>query len=144
RALVLARRDRQHAAAPPSRPPHHAATHRHRAPHHPRLGGGKRAPSGMTAPRILCAGMAVLDEVFLLPHLPAANTKAQASAFAAVVGGCAANAAVAIARLGGAARLAAALGDPARDEIGDRVLAGLAREGVACPGVVRLPGATST
>jgi sulfofructose kinase len=88
--------------------------------------------------------MAVLDEVFRVPRLPAANTKEIASAFASVVGGCAANAAVAIVRLGGAAELAAALGDPLQDEIGARILAALEREGVGCSGLVRRAGASST
>jgi len=98
----------------------------------------------MTAPRVLCAGMAVLDEIFRVEHVPPVNTKVIAAAFASAIGGCAANAAVAIVRLAGDAELAAVLGDPLYDEIGDRILAGLARERVACPGIVRVGGATST
>ncbi|MFL4999445.1 MAG: PfkB family carbohydrate kinase [Xanthobacteraceae bacterium] len=106
-----------------------------------------RAGTGMTgapAPRILCAGMAVLDEVFRVERVPAANTKTRAGAFASVVGGCAANAAVAIARLGGAAELAAVLGEAGHDEVGDRILSRLAREGVRCSGMVRVAKASST
>jgi len=88
--------------------------------------------------------MAVLDEVFRVERVPTANSKARASAFAAVVGGCAANAAVAIVRLGGRAELAAALGDQSQDPVGDRILAALAHERVACSGIVRVAGATST
>jgi len=88
--------------------------------------------------------MAVLDEVFRVERVPAANSKTRADAFASVVGGCAANAAVAIARLGGMAELAAALGERGRDDVGERVLAALAREGVRCSGIVRVAGATST
>jgi sugar/nucleoside kinase (ribokinase family) len=67
-----------------------------------------------------------------------------ASEFIAVGGGCAANAAVAIARLGGAASFAGALGGPAGQEpISDRILAWLAAEGVDCAGCVRLDGVTS-
>jgi sugar/nucleoside kinase (ribokinase family) len=88
--------------------------------------------------------MAVLDEVFRVDRTPAANTKTRAGAFASVIGGCAANAAVAIARLGGAAELAAALGEAGRDDIGDRILIRLAREGVRCSGIVRVAGASST
>jgi sulfofructose kinase len=95
------------------------------------------------APRILCAGMAVLDEVFRVERFPAANAKAQASAFLSVVGGCAANAAIAISRLGGRVELVAALGATPTDAIGDRILSGLAQEGVACRDVVRVAGATS-
>jgi sugar/nucleoside kinase (ribokinase family) len=61
-----------------------------------------------------------------------------------VGGGCAANAAVAIARLGGEASYAGPLGGPAGQEpISDRILAGLAAEGVDCGGCVRLDGVTS-
>jgi sulfofructose kinase len=94
---------------------------------------------------ILCAGMAVLDEIFRVAQFPEPHGKTQANAFMAVVGGCAANAAIAIARLGGQAHLAAALGGPAEaDDVGDRILAGLAREGIAGSGIVRIAGATST
>jgi sugar/nucleoside kinase (ribokinase family) len=58
-----------------------------------------------------------------------------------VNGGCAANAAVAIARLGGRAALAGPLGGPAgEDAYGDRVLAALAREGVDCAPCPRIAG----
>ena len=99
--------------------------------------------SEAAAPRILCAGMAVLDEVFRVERVPAANTKTQASAFASVIGGCAANAAVAIVRLGGNADIAAALGEAGRDDVGERILTGLAREGVQGSGIVRVAGASS-
>jgi sulfofructose kinase len=92
--------------------------------------------------RILCAGMAVLDEVFRVARFPAAGAKAQASAFVSVIGGCAANAAVAISRLGGRAELVAALGGPPVDAIGDRILSALADEGIACR-AVRVAGAIS-
>jgi hypothetical protein len=48
---------------------------------------------------ILCAGVAVLDQVFRLDRFPVPQAKACSSAFAVVGGGCAANAAVAAARL---------------------------------------------
>ena len=96
------------------------------------------------APKIVCAGMAVLDQVFRVERFPAANVKARASAFFSVVGGCAANAAIAIARLGGHAKLAGVLGAPSDDEIGDRILSGLAREGIDCRSTVRMAGTTST
>jgi len=67
-----------------------------------------------------------------------------ASEFVAVGGGCAANAAVAIARLGGAASYAGPLGGPAgKEPISDRILAGLAAEDVDCAGCVQLAGVTS-
>ena len=64
----------------------------------------------MARPRILCTGIAVLDEVFRVNEFPPPDGKAMASEFVAVGGGCAANAAVAIARLGGAASYAGPLG----------------------------------
>ena len=92
------------------------------------------------APSILCAGIIVLDEVFQVERFPEPDGKTQASAFFAVNGGCAANAAVAIARLGGRAALCGPLGS---DENGDRVLAALAREGVDCRDCVRVAGLAS-
>jgi sulfofructose kinase len=98
----------------------------------------------MSKPRILCTGIAVLDEVFRVDEFPPPDGKAMATEFLAVGGGCAANAAVAIARLGGAASFAGPLGGPAGQEpISDRILVGLAAEGVDCAGCVRLDGVTS-
>jgi len=77
-------------------------------------GGGARA--------ILCAGIIVLDEVFRVDRFPQPDAKTQAQSFFIVNGGCAANAAVAVARLGG------------------RVLAALAREEIDCTGCQRLSG----
>jgi sugar/nucleoside kinase (ribokinase family) len=55
-------------------------------------------------------------------------------------GGCAANAAIAIARLGGMARFAGPVGD---DDHAARILSGLTREGVDVAGTVRVPGAST-
>jgi len=94
--------------------------------------------------RILCTGIAVLDEVFRVDEFPPPDGKAMATEFVAVGGGCAANAAVAIGRLGAAASYAGPIGGPAGQEpIGDRILSGLAAEGVDCAGCVRLDGVTS-
>jgi sugar/nucleoside kinase (ribokinase family) len=91
---------------------------------------------------ILCAGIAVLDEVFRVRAFPRPDTKVEASEFVTIGGGCAANAAVAIARLGGKVRFAAPLGGPASDDTtGDRLVEGLRREGVDCAGCVRVPRA---
>ena len=57
------------------------------------------------APRVLCTGIIVLDEVFRVDEFPRNDGKVEAKAFFAVNGGCAANAAVAVARLGGRATL---------------------------------------
>jgi sugar/nucleoside kinase (ribokinase family) len=92
-------------------------------------------------PRILCTGITVLDEVFRVEKFPPPDGKVQAKGFFVVNGGCAANAAVAIARLGGRAALAGPLGGPpGEDSNGDRVLAALAREKVDCSGCSRIPG----
>jgi sulfofructose kinase len=93
------------------------------------------------APRVLCAGIIVLDEVFRVAEFPKPDGKVQADGYFVVNGGCAANAAVAIARLGGRAALAGPMGGPpGRDDNGDRVLAALAREGVDCTACQRVPG----
>ncbi len=93
------------------------------------------------APRILCAGIIVLDEVFRVAEFPRPDGKVQAEGFFRVNGGCAANAAVAIARLGGRATLAGPMGGPAgEDENGDRVLKALARENVDCRFCQRVAG----
>jgi sugar/nucleoside kinase (ribokinase family) len=92
-------------------------------------------------PRILCAGIIVLDEVFYVEDFPRPDSKVEARDFFIVNGGCAANAAVAIARLGGRAMLAAPLGGPAgKDGNGDRVLAALAREQVDARACQRVDG----
>jgi len=91
--------------------------------------------------KVLCAGVAVLDEVFRVREFPTPDTKVAASDFLAIGGGCAANAAIAMARLGGKVRFAAPLGGPpGSDVIGDRLVEGLTREGVDCVGCVRVPG----
>jgi sulfofructose kinase len=94
-----------------------------------------------SVPRILCAGIIVLDEVFRVDEFPQPDGKVQAKGFFVVNGGCAANAAVAIARLGGRAFLAGPMGGPAGDdENGDRVLKALAREKVDCSACQRIDG----
>jgi sulfofructose kinase len=103
----------------------------------------ERSPPG-TGPEVLCTGIAVLDAVFGVDQFPVPQAKTQASAFMIISGGCAANAAVAIARLGGRARFAGPLGGPAGAEpIGDRILAGLAGEHVDCVACPRVPGVPS-
>jgi sulfofructose kinase len=93
-------------------------------------------------PHILCAGMAVLDEVFHVREFPAPDTKAEATEFFAVGGGNAANAAVAIARLGARVAFAGPIGGPSgEDAVGDRVMKALGAEGIDCSGCVRLAGA---
>ena len=90
---------------------------------------------------ILCAGIAVLDEVFRVQEFPAPDAKVEAQDFITIGGGCAANAAIVIARLGGKVRFAAPLGGPAGDDaIGNRLVEGLQSEGVDCVGCMRVDG----
>ena len=95
-----------------------------------------------SAPRILCTGILVLDEVFRVDEFPKARQQGRGRRnFSSVNGGCAANAAVAIARLGGRAALASPLGGPAgEDDNGDRVLAALVRENVDISACQRVDG----
>ncbi|WP_308916480.1 PfkB family carbohydrate kinase [Jannaschia sp. LMIT008] len=68
--------------------------------------------------RLLVVGISVLDYVHHLDVLPAGDAKHRSHAFERIGGGCAANAAVGAARLGGAVTLVTRLGtDPAGDEL---------------------------
>jgi len=105
------------------------------------MSSAETAARQKSAPRILCTGIIVLDEVFRVEEFPQADGKVQAKGFFVVNGGCAANAAVAIARLGGRAALAGPLGGPqGEDTNGDRVLKALAREDVDCSFCQRIDG----
>jgi sulfofructose kinase len=95
-------------------------------------------PSG--PPAVLCAGIAVQDIVLRVPQFPPPGGKAMADDFLIVSGGCAVNAAIAIARLGGRAHYAGPLGDT-DDAVSNQLMAELAREGIATTGVVRVPAA---
>lgn len=92
------------------------------------------------APLVVCVGIAVLDLVFRVEAMPRAAEKYRAHELAMVGGGIAANAAVAIARLGGRAALATRLG---ADAIGDEIVAGLEAEGVDCALARRFAGRRS-
>lgn len=96
------------------------------------------------APSILCAGIAVLDEVFRVERFAVPDVKTQASEFLSVNGGNAANAAVAITHLGGRAGFVGPLGGPAgEDPNGDRLLTLLARETIDCSACPRMAGVPS-
>jgi sulfofructose kinase len=96
-------------------------------------------------PEVVCTGIAVLDAVFRVAQFPVPEAKTQASAFMFVSGGCAANAAVAITRLGGRARFAGPLGGPAGQEaIGDRIVAALAAKQVDTAWCPRVAGVASS
>lgn len=78
-------------------------------------------------PHVVCAGVITVDHVFHLPAHPEQGQKHRASATKMVVGGCALNAAAAIARLGGKVSLAGAIGD---DMLGTFVRQELQRLGI--------------
>jgi sulfofructose kinase len=90
---------------------------------------------------VLVLGLAVADFVFGLEHLPDKPVKYRAERGELVGGGGGGNAAVAIARLGGTARLLARLGD---DRIGDLILEGLEAERIDTSLVHRSPGGRSS
>ena len=93
--------------------------------------------------RILCAGVAVQDIVMRVEQFPAPGSKVSGSDFLITGGGCAANAALAVARLGGRAAFAGPLGDAA-DAVSSRIVADLGAAGIDCTGVVRVPGAVAS
>src|SRR6185437_8138790 len=74
-------------------------------------------------------------------RFPQPGEKVYASQYIVTGGGCAANASLAVARLGGSAYFAGPLGGT-HDDISNRILSDLAAEGVDCSRVVRLDGAT--
>ena len=94
---------------------------------------------------VVCAGTAVIDNVYRVEHFPVTGIKTRATDFLQILGGCAANASVAVHRLGGRARLASAIGGPqGRDLTGDSIMARLANEEIDVSSVMRVDGATSS
>jgi sugar/nucleoside kinase (ribokinase family) len=91
---------------------------------------------------VLCAGIAVQDIVFRVAEFPPPGGKCMTHEFMTVLGGCAVNAAVAVARLGGKAHYAGPLGDT-NDNVSNQLMAGMAQEGIDTSGVVRVAGATA-
>ena len=94
----------------------------------------------VAAPKILAVGVAFLDHVFAVDSLPAAGGKQLAYAQTTVGGGMAANAAVAVARLGGNASFWGRVGD---DDIGREIVRRLARENVDVADLRCVAGARS-
>ncbi len=90
---------------------------------------------------ILVLGMAAVDFVLSMDSFPTEPTKYRAKAAEIVGGGPAANAAVAIARLGGSPSFIGRLGD---DPLADLVLNDLEEAGVATTHVHRAPGGRSS
>ncbi len=93
-------------------------------------------------PAVLCAGIAVQDIVFRVKDFPPPGGKAMTDQFVIVSGGCAVNAAIAVARLGGRARYSGPMGGEA-DPISGMILADLAREGVDTSAIVRIAEASA-
>jgi sulfofructose kinase len=95
-----------------------------------------------SAPAVLCAGIAVQDIVFRVAQFPAPGGKCMTNEFIVVSGGCAVNAAIALARLDGRAYYTGPLGHTG-DAISNQLMAEMAREGIDTTGVVRVPDATA-
>jgi sulfofructose kinase len=90
--------------------------------------------------RVMVAGSAALDFVYQVAQLPEGGSKFAAQAVDIVGGGCAANAAVAIARLGGTPQLLARFGD---DDVCKLVLGDILSENVDTSHCEITPGARS-
>jgi len=90
--------------------------------------------------RIAVCGSAVVDMVLQVESFPRKPEKHTAQRATLVGGGCAANAAVAIARLGGQAQMLARLG---QDDIGALIERDLVAEGVDCSTIMHQNGGQS-
>lgn len=93
-----------------------------------------------TVTRILCLGMSALDAIYRVPVIPVTPIKILATDFAESGGGMAANASVAVARVGGQVAYWGRVGD---DALGTRILGQLAAEGVDVSGARRIRGCVS-
>jgi sulfofructose kinase len=93
------------------------------------------------ARHIICVGHAALDRIYRIEAFPPHPTKVRALEHIEVGGGMAANAAVAIARLGGRAELWSRVGD---DNVGQAIRAGLRAEQVDVRYVQAFEGARSS
>jgi len=90
--------------------------------------------------RVVCVGLAVLDVVFEVATLPSGPGKNFARGLRHVGGGPAANGAVTVARLGGAAAFVGAVGD---DLTGTRIAEDLTAEGIDTSHLEVVAGSTS-
>jgi sulfofructose kinase len=84
--------------------------------------------------------MSALDAIYRVPAIPATPTKVLATGYTECGGGMAANASVAVARLGGQASYWGRVG---ADTLGTRILDQLSAEGVDVAGVRRIAGCVS-
>jgi sulfofructose kinase len=101
----------------------------------------ERAAAMVSAKRIICVGHAALDRIYRIEAFPAQPTKVRAIEHVESGGGMAANAAVAIARLGGKAELWSRTGD---DGVGSAIRAGLKAERVDVRYLQAFDGARSS
>ncbi len=101
----------------------------------------KAAVNMASAKHIICVGHAALDRIYRIESFPPQPTKVRALEHVEAGGGMAANAAVAIARLGGAAELWSRVGD---DSAGHTIRAGLKAERVDVRYVQAFEGARSS
>lgn len=83
---------------------------------------------------VITLGVAVQDFVFSVDEMPTESRKYRANDLAVIGGGCAATAAVAVARLGGDSRLISRLGNDMTAEI---IVGELELDGVDCAGMKR-------
>lgn len=91
--------------------------------------------------RVICVGHSALDRVFSVEAWPLGSAKVVARSFAEIGGGMAANAAVAVARLGGAA---AFWGPAGEDSVAALMRTQLLAEGVDVRGLRSFPGLQSS
>ena len=91
--------------------------------------------------KIICVGHSALDRVFTVESWPQASAKVRASSLVEVGGGMAANAAVAVARLGGEALF---WGPAGEDSVAEVMRAQLQAAGVDACGLRRFPGLHSS
>lgn len=87
---------------------------------------------------VVCLGQVVTDHTFRVDEIEPPPSKVTARRYEAAVGGMAAHAAIAVARLGGRAVF---LGRVGRDEAGEELARALEEEGVDARGLVRGEGA---
>jgi sulfofructose kinase len=91
--------------------------------------------------KVICVGHSALDRVFAVSAWPQASAKVVATSYAEIGGGMAANAAVAVARLGGTAAFWGPVGE---DSIADSMREQLQAEGVDVRGLRRFSGLQSS
>ena len=96
---------------------------------------------GFDVTTVVCVGHTSLDRVFTIESVPQPPAKLRASSFQESGGGMAANAAVAVAHLGGTARFWGPCGS---DEIAERMHADFVHHGVDATHLHRIAGSTSS